>query len=238
MTNGTFEDPTPSMDIAPGRFIIAAPGNTYGFLQRSVQLILLTEDGNAHTIVLGRMTDIPLKGMIDKWVPLAGKPHAFFQGGLSNANSVIGIAAAAAFGGAGVGGPSGTADGIGDGSADGIGDGTADRIGDGIGDGSADGFGSGFGIPLERCPSVGILQLTADPDDYIDTIGQARFFIGTTLMPLDTLRTGIEEGHFRLIDARPDLIFAPRTIDIWRECMRLLPGTAPLWSTHTPYGEN
>ena len=96
----------------------------------------------------------------------------------------------------------------------------------------------GFGIPLERCPSVGILQLTADPDDYIDTIGQARFFIGTTLMPLDTLRTGIEEGHFRLIDARPDLIFAPRTIDIWRECMRLLPGTAPLWSTHTPYGEN
>ena len=225
MTNGTFEDPTPSMDIAPGRFIIAAPGNTYGFLQRSVQLILLTEDGNAHTIVLGRMTDIPLKGMIDKWVPLAGKPHAFFQGGLSNANSVIGIAAAAAFGGAGVGGPSGTADGIGDG----IGDGSA---------GSADGFGSGFGIPLERCPSVGILQLTADPDDYIDTIGQARFFIGTTLMPLDTLRTGIEEGHFRLIDARPDLIFAPRTIDIWRECMRLLPGTAPLWSTHTPYGEN
>lgn len=221
MTNGTFEDPTPSMDIAPGRFIIAAPGNTYGFLQRSVQLILLTEDGNAHTIVLGRMTDIPLKGMIDKWVPLAGKPHAFFQGGLSNANSVIGIAAAAAFGGAGVGGPSGTADGIGDGTA-----------------GSADGFGSGFGIPLERCPSVGILQLTADPDDYIDTIGQARFFIGTTLMPLDTLRTGIEEGHFRLIDARPDLIFAPRTIDIWRECMRLLPGTAPLWSTHTPYGEN
>mgnify|MGYP002653307205 FL=1 len=233
MTNGTFEDPTPSMDIAPGRFIIAAPGNTYGFLQRSVQLILLTEDGNAHTIVLGRMTDIPLKGMIDKWVPLAGKPHAFFQGGLSNANTVIGIAAAAAFGGAGVGGPSGT--------ADGIGDGTADGIGDGIGDGSAgsdDGFGSGFGIPLERCPSVGILQLTADPDDYIDTIGQARFFIGTTLMPLDTLRTGIEEGHFRLIDARPDLIFAPRTIDIWRECMRLLPGTAPLWSTHTPYGEN
>lgn len=225
MTNGTFEDPTPSMDIAPGRFIIAAPGNTYGFLQRSVQLILLTEDGNAHTIVLGRMTDIPLKGMIDKWVPLAGKPHAFFQGGLSNANSVIGIAAAAAFGGAGVGGPSGTADGIGDG----IGDGSA---------GSDDGFGSGFGIPLERCPSVGILQLTADPDDYIDTIGQARFFIGTTLMPLDTLRTGIEEGHFRLIDARPDLIFAPRTIDIWRECMRLLPGTAPLWSTHTPYGEN
>lgn len=99
MTNGTFEDPTPSMDIAPGRFIIAAPGNTYGLLQRSVQLILLTEDGNAHTIVLGRMTDIPLKGMIDKWVPLAGKPHAFFQGGLSNANSVIGIAAAAAFGG-------------------------------------------------------------------------------------------------------------------------------------------
>lgn len=234
MTNGTFEDPTPSMDIAPGRFIIAAPGNTYGFLQRSVQLILLTEDGNAHTIVLGRMTDIPLKGMIDKWVPLAGKPHAFFQGGLSNANSVIGIAAAAAFGGAGVGGPSGTADG----TADGIGDGSADGIGDGIGDGSADGFGSGFGIPLERCPSVGILQLTADPDDYIDTIGQARFFIGTTLMPLDTLRTGIEEGHFRLIDARPDLIFAPRTIDIWRECMRLLPGTAPLWSTHTPYGEN
>lgn len=233
MTNGTFEDPTPSMDIAPGRFIIAAPGNTYGFLQRSVQLILLTEDGNAHTIVLGRMTDIPLKGMIDKWVPLAGKPHAFFQGGLSNANSVIGIAAAAAFGGAGVGGPSGIADGIGDGSADGIGDG----IGDGSA-GSADGFGSGFGIPLERCPSVGILQLTADPDDYIDTIGQARFFIGTTLMPLDTLRTGIEEGHFRLIDARPDLIFAPRTIDIWRECMRLLPGTAPLWSTHTPYGEN
>ncbi|EEI63913.1 YqgE/AlgH family protein [Corynebacterium glucuronolyticum] len=233
MTNGTFEDPTPSMDIAPGRFIIAAPGNTYGFLQRSVQLILLTEDGNAHTIVLGRMTDIPLKGMIDKWVPLAGKPHAFFQGGLSNANSVIGIAAAAAFGGAGVGGPSGTADGIGDGTADGIGDG----IGDGSA-GSADGFGSGFGIPLERCPSVGILQLTADPDDYIDTIGQARFFIGTTLMPLDTLRTGIEEGHFRLIDARPDLIFAPRTIDIWRECMRLLPGTAPLWSTHTPYGEN
>ena len=225
MTNGTFEDPTPSMDIAPGRFIIAAPGNTYGFLQRSVQLILLTEDGNAHTIVLGRMTDIPLKGMIDKWVPLAGKPHAFFQGGLSNANSVIGIAAAAAFGGAGVGGPSGTADGIGDG----IGDGSA---------GSDDGFGSGFGIPLERCPSVGILQLTADPDDYIDTIGQARFFIGTTLMPLDTLRTGIEEGHFRLTDARPDLIFAPRTIDIWRECMRLLPGTAPLWSTHTPYGEN
>ncbi|QQU88502.1 hypothetical protein I6I68_00390 [Corynebacterium glucuronolyticum] len=233
MTNGTFEDPTPSMDIAPGRFIIAAPGNTYGFLQRSVQLILLTEDGNAHTIVLGRMTDIPLKGMIDKWVPLAGKPHAFFQGGLSNANSVIGIAAAAAFGGAGVGGPSGTADGIGDGTADGIGDG----IGDGSA-GSADGFGSGFGIPLERCPSVGILQLTADPDDYIDTIGQARFFIGTTVMPLDTLRTGIEEGHFRLIDARPDLIFAPRTIDIWRECMRLLPGTAPLWSTHTPYGEN
>ncbi|MCT1563271.1 YqgE/AlgH family protein [Corynebacterium glucuronolyticum] len=229
MTNGTFEDPTPSMDIAPGRFIIAAPGNTYGFLQRSVQLILLTEDGNAHTIVLGRMTDIPLKGMIDKWVPLAGKPHAFFQGGLSNANSVIGIAAAAAFGGAGVGGPSGTADGIADGIGDGIGDGSA---------GSADGFGSGFGIPLERCPSVGILQLTADPDDYIDTIGQARFFIGTTLMPLDTLRTGIEEGHFRLIDARPDLIFAPRTIDIWRECMRLLPGTAPLWSTHTPYGEN
>lgn len=233
MTNGTFEDPTPSMDIAPGRFIIAAPGNTYGFLQRSVQLILLTEDGNAHTIVLGRMTDIPLKGMIDKWVPLAGKPHAFFQGGLSNANSVIGIAAAGAFGGAGVGGPSGIADGIGDGSADGIGDG----IGDGSA-GSADGFGSGFGIPLERCPSVGILQLTADPDDYIDTIGQARFFIGTTLMPLDTLRTGIEEGHFRLIDARPDLIFAPRTTDIWRECMRLLPGTAPLWSTHTPYGEN
>lgn len=225
MTNGTFEDPTPSMDIAPGRFIIAAPGNTYGFLQRSVQLILLTEDGNAHTIVLGRMTDIPLKGMIDKWVPLAGKPHAFFQGGLSNANSVIGIAAAAAFGGAGVGGPSGTADGIGDGSA-------------GSADGFGSGFGSGFGIPLERCPSVGILQLTADPDDYIDTIGQARFFIGTTLMPLDTLRTGIEEGHFRLIDARPDLIFAPRTIDIWRECMRLLPGTAPLWSTHTPYGEN
>ena len=68
MNNGQFEDEAPSLDIAPGRFIVAAPGNEYGFLQRSVQLIFHCENSDdesvAYTVVLGRMTDIPLQGMI------------------------------------------------------------------------------------------------------------------------------------------------------------------------------
>ena len=195
MNNGQFEDEAPSLDIAPGRFIVAAPGNEYGFLQRSVQLIFHCENSDdesvAYTVVLGRMTDIPLQGMIDAWAPLAGKPHAFFHGGRSKRNAVIALAT-----------------------------------------------GSSLTDPLERCPSVGLLQLSGDPEALMGTIAQARFFMGINSVPFSTLKEGIAEGHFRLMDARPDLIFAPRTTDVWRECMRALPGTAPLWSTFTPYGEN
>ncbi|WP_276847693.1 YqgE/AlgH family protein [Corynebacterium pyruviciproducens] len=191
MNDGRFIDPSPSMEIDTGRLIVAAPGNAYGFLQRSVQLIVLVEESAAITVTLGRMTDVPLAGMIDPWVPLSGKPHAFFAGGMANRRSVIGIA-------------------------------------------------TGHGVDLEftRCPGVGIIRVEGDPARYIDTIGQARFYLGCNAMGLDDLRAGIDAGQFRLLDGTSDLVFAPRTVDIWRECMRMLPGAAPLWSTFTPYDEN
>ena len=44
MNDGRFIDPSPSMEIDTGRLIVAAPGNAYVFLQRSVQLIVLVEE--------------------------------------------------------------------------------------------------------------------------------------------------------------------------------------------------
>ena len=83
MIDGIFNDENPSTDIATGRIIVAAPANGYGFLQRTAQLIIAIGNGRAYTVILGRMTQVPLSGTIGRWAELSGKPHVFFQGGIS-----------------------------------------------------------------------------------------------------------------------------------------------------------
>ncbi|MDY6049661.1 MAG: YqgE/AlgH family protein [Corynebacterium sp.] len=92
MINGLFSDPNPDVDFSDGKLLVAAPLNYYGFLQRSVQLIIDATEQALITIILGRLTDRPLAEGVDEWSELAGNPKAYFQGGVHEPQGVLALA--------------------------------------------------------------------------------------------------------------------------------------------------
>ena len=92
MINGLFTDPDPDMDFADGKLLVAAPMNFYGFLQRSVQLIIDVADNAIITILLGKLTDHALAEGLSEWTDLAGNPKAYFQGGIQETRGVLALA--------------------------------------------------------------------------------------------------------------------------------------------------
>jgi putative transcriptional regulator len=64
-----------------GRLLVATPVLTDPHFAKTVILLIAHEDEGALGVVLNRVSDVPVWGVLPEWAEMAGEPQAVFSGG-------------------------------------------------------------------------------------------------------------------------------------------------------------
>jgi putative transcriptional regulator len=193
-----------------GQALIATPVIGDDRFSRTVILMVEHDDDGAIGVVLNQPTDTPVASVLPGWEDLTTGPPMLFGGGPVAPDGALAIARLVP----------GT---------------TPDEVPD-VGDGPQPVFQPlglvGNGPHPSVSGVIGMLDLSADPDELRGTIAEVRVFAGYAGWGAGQLESELSVGAWWVSPVRPDEVFPTTPGDLWARVVGRQPGERSLFARY------